>query len=174
MHHVLAILLTAVASAIAAWWGGKLGVQREAEKITIQRAIDRRLDWYERAVKTLTEYKKATLKAAQIVWSGGPEAAQAQQEYRELVSRANDVLNEGGLYARPTTITAFRTMNAELQRIMREARVHGPSASEPLQPDLKAVERAMNSAWAQLVKEGREHLGLEPLPDDQFAPGPSI
>jgi hypothetical protein len=156
MHDVFVIILTAGASAGAAWWGGIIGVRREAEKLAQARAFDRRLDWYERAQKILMDYKKATLKTCQAIRKAGTESEVTRREYHEFVKQANDVLNEGALYARSTTIGAFRALESDL------------GATDPSQPDLDAVTRAIDRAWVQLVKEARDHLKLEPLPEDQF------
>ena len=73
MHDVLTVLLTAGASALAAWWGGKLGVRREGEKLAQARAFDRRLEWYERALKILLEYRDRTVKFCDATWRGHPD-----------------------------------------------------------------------------------------------------
>jgi len=161
MHHVLFALLTAGLSAFGAWVGGILGVRREADKLARSRAFDRRLDWYERTLKTLLEYKERTLKLGKAMLQDDPEAKRLRAEYLDFIARANDVLNEGALYGRPSTLGAIREMRTQFEII---------AAKAAGRPNLNAAETAITAAWAKLVKEARNHLRLEKLPPDQLGP----
>jgi hypothetical protein len=108
MHDVLLVVLTAGASAVAAWWGGKLGVQRDAEKLAQARAFDRRLDWYERATRALQRYKIEHTRYLDSISRADRTAA--ERHYLSVVNCFREIaptLQECILYGTPATLSVF-------------------------------------------------------------------
>jgi len=171
MSGVLVVLLSTIvsagASATAAWWGGKLGVRREAERLIQARAFDRRLDWYERVIRGLAEYSiahKGFFRAALRPDQKSIEkySSQVSKTFPDLMN----LLNEGVLYGRPSSAQAIAMLLLEFQAVMRPSSEETPPPShEEIRAISERIESATARASAALVREAREHMRLEPLPD---------
>jgi len=157
MRDVLMVLLPTIASFGAAWWGGKLGVQRDAEKLARARAFDRRLDWYERAIRALQCYQR---EHKQFMYSvAGADRAVIDKYYSSVTKsfvEAAASLHECILYGRPTTFSAILEFTIAINTAMRSQAEFEAAA--------KNVEDAASTVSVAIASEARDHMGLEPIP----------
>jgi len=163
MHNLLLVIFPAAASAIAAWWGGKLGVRREAEKLVQARAFDRRLEWYERSIRALSGFTWVLKEFVRTVVESEPREA-SYAEISKVFPEMMLILAECEIYGRPTTYLALIKLVTELRLLMGP---DSPLDKAGVIATSAAIEREIAQAKAALVREGRNHLGLEALPEGQ-------
>lgn len=81
-----------IVAAVSAWLGGKFGIRHGLETAKRERAFDRRLEWYEKAVHSLRSFSTASWKLVNGVNSDKPEEITKLLLRMEHTPRKNSML----------------------------------------------------------------------------------
>lgn len=162
-----ALLSTAVAIA-SAWFAGRLGVRRALQQIKSEKAFERRLDWYERAVGAIGAHIDALYGLVVAVREGFDEGHKSRL-VDDLLAKQEElapVLAQAHLYASKdsaATIVGLVHANASLLiPQLVDARDRSKGFRLPAADLERAAEHGLATV-AMLGTELRAHLGLEPL-----------
>jgi hypothetical protein len=153
-------LVTAILATIGAWIGGKMGVSRDTEKLTKQRAFDHRLDWYVRTVRTLSDF--------QFLFNSLNRPDVERERIDSLRSTLRDVaqklsgnVKESFLFGSPETTNSLEAMYQRLNQLSQR------DAEADAGTDKRETEDEINYEFARvyldLAQDVRKHLELEEL-----------
>lgn len=153
------ILVPFLSSSLGALIAGYLGVRFGVARLRRERAFDRRLEWYEKVVRTIHD----VVTKGEMVFHI-PDEATRQQFYQEMsgaVARFGALTAEAKLYCSKIGYHALSHALGELARI-------APSFSSPdpavaYQAQQESVEILLTASDA-LAADVRGQLGLEVLP----------
>lgn len=166
LEKLVEVAITALLATVGAWWGGRLGVRRALEQTKAERAFERRLEWYERAITSLGELAaaqmhvglSARMRFSEEIQSANVDAMLAKQP---AVSR---VFAEAGMYATPDAVLALAAL-AESTRVLPSMKAKDPSdLSKGFTLDVEWLERSAEQIGAvitRLTLELRSHVGYE-------------
>jgi hypothetical protein len=168
------ILSTILASAVGTAIAGTLGIRYGLSKLRKERAFEKRLQWYESAVKELIDASEKVHAATNAAWHGGPpgDAAGVYAESAPVLARILRMKTEAHLYASSSAYEAVAEAvgHVELLTITATRLPNGGLPSEP-KAALRLFALAaklMYHASRRLADDVREHLELEPVPKEEI------
>lgn len=163
------LLLTVLASAIGTAIAGAIGIRYGLSKLKKERAFEKRLHWYEEAVKTLLDGAERI--EAGIRYSREERDSHFPFDLPKYVepplSRVVRLRFEAELYASASAHEAVveAVEQVTLLASMKEPPTLGspPGAPRPIVTMLVIVSKMMRHAASRLADDVREHLELEPI-----------
>ena len=153
-----------IGASIGAWGGAQLALQRFKR----ERAFDRRLDWYERMIRTLYDAATELAIAKTFEWdvrdgAGTVETAVAMWRKMQLKHlEVNKTTAEGVLYAREESFVRLWEATGVLQELADATDAFNGLAGEAL-PSVRDVIRALRRAADDLAMDMRSQLRYEQL-----------
>ena len=160
------LLATLTASAIGAFFAASLGFRYALTRFQKERAFDRRLAWYEKAVgMLLAAYDRINWAiAADLVGASSESAEEARSEAYEALYRLRSLAAEAELYAAPESVDVVRKVSEQVTTIAQltyGSFKHGESGSPPSSERLLSITgKMLRHAAATLSSDLRRHLGL--------------
>jgi hypothetical protein len=147
--------------------GAYLGALIALRSFKKQRAFDRRLDWYQRAVSQLAVYRGQLAETAMVARRGDTDRLMALAQTVEV--RKDDlrtIVAEAWLFAYPQTLNAM----SRVGRLMVALGESGTSRESPsaglgsalAQSD--AIVAEIDAVVETIARDFRSHLGIERLP----------
>lgn len=160
-------LTTVLAAAVGAYLAARLGFTYALSKLKHERAFDRRLVWYEQAVKRLVD------SASRINWAlatdlakvEGPERERAWAQAFEGIVALQGLEVEAELYASNSAYNAVREAVRDVTTVARSAWGMSGSKETPAAP-VRLFEicfKMLYHAASRLAADVREHLDLNEL-----------
>jgi hypothetical protein len=163
-----------IVAAITAWFAGKLGVRHGPEQAKRERAFDRRLEWYEKAVRSIRSFSTSSWKLVNGVAFDKPE------EIANLLSRLEQTgdeldasLEESVLFAERQLVIRLRGHLSQLEQLI--SRTRDVTAGKEKIADVSDVSdmawtlvkdfRALEFSLASTV---RKELGLDDISRDDL------
>ena len=164
-----ALLGTLLASAVGAFFAAWLCFRYALSRFQRERAFDRRLAWYEKAVGMLLgAYDRINWAlAGDLIVTSSEERQRACSEAYEALYRLRSLAAEAELYSAPESVDVVREVSEQVIAIAQAS--HGGAAGTeglPLPPPERLISLAgkmLRHAAATLSADLREHLGLPPI-----------
>jgi hypothetical protein len=176
------LALTSLASAIGAAFAAAVGFRYGVAKFRRERAFDRRLAWYEGAIRDLVDASGKVIRAVNTVRRPAL-AAKSQQAWEalgEALGRLLPLQAEAEVYASNAAYQAIAQATEDVRVLSLAAETYGARAAGDVKnepPDLKVydtIATMLLHAASRLATDVRGELGLDPLDrelrlyDDEF------
>lgn len=161
-------LLSAAVAMLSAWFAGRLGVRRALQQTRGEKAFERRLNWYERAVGAIGAHADALYGLVVAVREGFDEEHKSRL-VDDLLAKQEElspVLAQAHLYASKESAAAVVGLaHADVSLLIPQL-VDARDRSKGFRLSAADLERAADHGLATVAMLGTElraHLGLEPL-----------
>jgi hypothetical protein len=165
-EKLLLVIMAAVLSGLSAWWAGRLGVRRALEQKKAERAFERRLDWYERATRAVTEHATA-LQQLVVGAENHFNDATMSGMVDNLISKqaaVSAIIGEARMYSTKESALSLAELS-RTSKLLLEPKPRNPNdRSEGFTIDVARIEEAAALAMSvasRLAVDVRSHVGLE-------------
>lgn len=150
--------------AISAWISGGLGVHRALQQTKQQRGFDRRLEWYEKAVRTISKFRLLFEEVSIAVRNNNLEMFhRVVSQQQETLTSLQQIVDEAMVFAdRETLLRLNRVLREYGNRIRKMKPADPKNLSEVLQ-EYDGIAKLMERACLDLASSIRCHLGLDPI-----------
>lgn len=155
------LLATAVASAVGTAVAGAIGYSFAVAKFRRERAFDRRLEWYERMLRTLVNFSLELEVAATIAEQAAARAAGGAADWHPVQMAHLEFIRvsaEVYLYGTDGAVALIRRGEAAVQRVADETDAFD-SAAEYL-GTVWALARLLKRVGHLIATDARAHLAL--------------
>lgn len=162
-------LLLAVVPGLLGFLGSWIGARIALSGFRRQRAFDKRLDWYERAAKSLRHLAQRIEVAMTFQREEDVDPEFLKKLWRQIQSAhldLDEVVYEAGFYGSAAAIALMNKIGHAVQGVADSSEAFDPDAigEDVRDAALEKVEgliARLRKAHAPLVAEGRRHLGLD-------------
>jgi hypothetical protein len=166
--QVLTTALVSVAVAAAsAWCAGTLGVKRALEQAKQQKAFDRRLEWSEKAFRSIARFRLSTSEfVLGFPFRDPDETAKLLKALEKSSGEVDDCLHESLLFAERTVIRQLVSLRSTLfDTMLSVKRINLPDSTEQREVARKLIElnRTMREVNRAIAQEIRDQLGLDEI-----------
>ena len=161
-------IATVAAALIAAFAGSAVGAWATLQRFRRERSFDRRLDWYERAVRAIFTLAQRIEIASTFQSEKGTDPELLQKMWRKVQDAhltLDDVANEAGMYGSDKAVEAITAIATCVQDLADETEAFDPPLIPPAKRK-KALDKIdelpdkLRSDVAPVVKEARKILGI--------------
>jgi hypothetical protein len=160
-----------IVGAAGAWVAGKFGIRHGLEKAKGERALERRLTWYEKALRATMKFRNFNEEIALAIGKNDLTTLERMVSGNLQVTRSlQRTINESLVFADKSTYLRLKRVFKEFQRKMDEMNQdlakQGPSDDIPQQ--YKSMARLMERASFDLAVSIRKQLGLDEITIQEF------
>lgn len=161
-------LLTIVVAAGSAWFAGSLGVKRALEQAKHQRAFDRRLEWYEKAVRASMKFRQLAEEVAIAIKNDDLTTLERMISTRLQVTRSlQRTLTESLVFADKRTYIELKRVLKESQRRIGET-TQDLARSEDVHIAYEYIATLMDRLSFDLATSIRKQLDLDEITIEEF------
>lgn len=156
MSSLLNVLVTALAALVGAWAGAQVALQRFKK----ERAFDLRADWYRRAVSAMLDISTKMGEFEIAVAKGGPDLEGLSDRLLADCAEVGGHVRESVLFGDQASVRAIGEISEMFVQFARSVR-----SGEEVLPVVANARRVVFDAARVIAREGRQHLGLEDMPE---------
>lgn len=170
---VVQVVSNLLVGAVSAWVAGKFGIRHGLEQAKRERALDRRLDGYEKAFRTMSRFR---LSIADFVLGFHlrelSEHGKLLDGLQKTATEAENCVHEATLFAERVVIKKLADLRLTLVKIIQEVKdINPPNIEEEKELVKKVFElaRTMREITLILAQKVRDHLGLDEITAEDLA-----
>lgn len=165
LFKLLLVIVPGLLGFVGSWIGARIALSGFRR----QRAFDKRLDWYERAAKSLRHLAQRIEIAMTFQREEDVDPEFLEKLWRQIQSAhldLDEIVHEAGFYGSAAAIALMNKIGHTVQGVADSTEAFDPDAigEELRDAALEKVDglvARLRKAHAPLVAEGRRHLGLD-------------
>ncbi len=169
---VMQVLTSLIVGVLSAWFTSKLALRRALEQSKKEKAFERCLDWYEKALRATIKFRHFNEEIAIAVRKHDLDTLRRMVSGNLQVTRSlQRTVNESLVFADKSTYIRLKHVFKEFQNRMQEMneglnKTQGPSDDIPRQ--YESMARLMERAAFDLSTSIRKQLGLDEITIQEF------
>ena len=166
------VITSLVVGAVGAWFSSKFALRQGLERSKREKAFDRRLDWYEKALRSTMKFKGFNEQIASVLRKDDLPTLEKMVSGNLQVTRSMQrTINEAIVFADKSTYVQLKRVFKEFQTRIIE--MNQQLAKSQIPPDdvpseYESMAKLMERASLDLAVSIRKQLGLDEITIQEF------
>lgn len=175
MEIFVQVVTSLLVAAGSAWVAARVGVRRALEQIKGERAFDRRLDWYERAIRVSMKFQYFNQGMALAIRDpdlqrGFNKLGQLSQESMETLKELQQTINESLIFAKRDMYLALKETFARFDILTKKSRklIDAGAKEDKMAEQYESLAKILEVKTFELAESVRTMLGLDQISREDF------
>ena len=170
MPIITQVLIQLFVAALSAWLGARLGVRSALEQAKKERAFDRRLEWYEKAIRITIRFQSLNERIAVALRL--EDAAESEEMFRgvrdekdPLLKELQQVINESMVFADRKTYLRLKGAFAKFkeQAMLTGELLKNKASMDSISDQYASMANEIEQIAFELAQSVRDQLGLDKI-----------